>query len=339
MANFIQIPDPSKGIPLNWNIIGFLLGNGSYTTGVKQSIEGILSGYGDNFIVSGLEYSAPAVQEGWVFLDGELLKVDGYVPPGSLSYYEKSVETDTVGNTQDASGGSVNMAKVNKAVVTSTPTNLEESFTGNPERIGDKITELLGDWSETSKGVAQIATTAEAEAATDDTKGMTPAKVVDTIQGSTLARADTSNFGVNRLSTDAELKANTTNRVVTPSNFNQSWTAATLTAGSGISTVNSGFRYLTLGDGIMLVNMNITINTAGSVSSTLVLNSTITDTPSQGDIFVIGYLSQASNLPPCNVMFGDGGGLTLQIELSRTDGVAWSTSTEYQISCTAVLEV
>ena len=77
----------TNGLSLKWDDFRYFLGQDVYVAGVYQAIEAMLKNYGDNFIVEGCEESGGTISEGWIMLDGELLKVDSHSK--SDDFYEK----------------------------------------------------------------------------------------------------------------------------------------------------------------------------------------------------------------------------------------------------------
>lgn len=110
----LNIPGTTNGIPFNWDDLEFAFGQGSYDGGIIKAIEGILADFGDNFIVSGCVYSGGNYTAGWIFLDGELLKVDAHSATGS-DYWVKISSNNTDGNKQTQLSGTVDIYQENRA--------------------------------------------------------------------------------------------------------------------------------------------------------------------------------------------------------------------------------
>jgi hypothetical protein len=130
----LNTPIPSNGFPINWNDFRYFLGITPYSNGLYQAMAGILKHYGDNFIVSGCEISGGNVSEGWVLLDGELIKVDAHT--ATDDYYAKVVTYNSDGNKQTQLGSAVDAYEQNRAESTASSGNLKNdnrlagSYTG-----------------------------------------------------------------------------------------------------------------------------------------------------------------------------------------------------------------
>jgi len=157
------------GFPLRLDDIRWMLGQGN--EGIYEALNHLLRGLGDNFIVQGVVASGTtpnvAITEGWVMLDGELLKVDA----------QSSIDTSTDNTflkqtTFDASGSktfqdlSVNDTyQKDRAVVS--------GLAGNLDHNGDDIQDLFGlsEWTQVS--IANIDMKTIASAVWDDGGGTT----------------------------------------------------------------------------------------------------------------------------------------------------------------------
>lgn len=92
--NRFKTKDLNGGMPIVLNDLRFLLGQDGYATaGIYKVFEGYLNSFGTDFIISGcVAAGAPgAITEGWIFLDGEIIKVDAHT--GTDTYYEKITDT------------------------------------------------------------------------------------------------------------------------------------------------------------------------------------------------------------------------------------------------------
>lgn len=143
----LVVPTPSNGFPLNNDDIRFFLGLSPYSRGVYQALEGILKAYGDNFIVSGCEITAGTMAEGWVMLDGELLKVDSHSVTDD--YFEKVVTYNAAGNKQTQLGSTEDSYQQNRATSTASGGNLKNNVTNT--KLLTKIIDI-GDWNMDSNG-------------------------------------------------------------------------------------------------------------------------------------------------------------------------------------------
>jgi hypothetical protein len=111
----------------------------------RNAFNGIFKTFGNNFIVSGCDVTtsgtAPyvTITEGYVLLNGELLKVDAQsvdeTPP---LYYNKS-ETEENTTYYDISGSPFKPRKIIRAVLTNTPSNLIFDAKRLEEVIEDKL--------------------------------------------------------------------------------------------------------------------------------------------------------------------------------------------------------
>ena len=103
--------------------------------GIYQAFNNLLRGFGDNFIVQGVVASGTtpnvAITEGWVLLDGELIKVDAQtgIDTTTDNKFVKATTFDSRG-TKTFLNGSINETyEKNRAVVQGTSGNLD--FDGN----------------------------------------------------------------------------------------------------------------------------------------------------------------------------------------------------------------
>ncbi len=147
----LNIPGPSKGIKMFWNTLEYILGTGEFATdvnngGLVKYLEDFLVEIGtDNFIVTGCGLTGSNVAAGWVFLDGELLKVPAHVK--TSTHFVKSIVNPAQGARTDASGGSVNIYDQYIAEVTAGSGSLAFS---NAATLRSKLGEYLGEeqlWS------------------------------------------------------------------------------------------------------------------------------------------------------------------------------------------------
>jgi len=104
---------PTNGIPHNWEDLYWITGQGSYDGGIIKAIEGILSEFGDNFIVQGCVKTGSNYTAGWIFLDGELIKVDAHA--ATNTYWQKVTTYNSDGNKQTQLSGTVDIYQKNRA--------------------------------------------------------------------------------------------------------------------------------------------------------------------------------------------------------------------------------
>lgn len=118
----LNVPGTTNGIPFNWDDLEFMTGQGSYDGGIIEAIEGILSAFDDNFIVQGCVLSGGNYTAGWLFLDGELLKVDAHA--ATDSYWEKVSSNNADGNKQTQLSGTVDIYQENRGVASASSGSL-----------------------------------------------------------------------------------------------------------------------------------------------------------------------------------------------------------------------
>lgn len=119
------------GFPLVLDDLQFLLGRlSSPDEGIYPAFNNLLRGFGDNFIVQGVVASGTtpnvAITEGWVLLDGELIKVDAQtgIDTATDNKFVKATTFDSRG-TKTFLNGSVNETyEKNRASVIGTSGNL-----------------------------------------------------------------------------------------------------------------------------------------------------------------------------------------------------------------------
>ena len=124
------------GLPHTLNDFRQFLGRlDAPSEGIYQAFNNLLRGFGDNFIVQGVVASGTtpnvAITEGWVLLDGELIKVDAQtgINTTTNNKFVKVTTFDSRG-TKTFLNGSINETyKKNRAVVQGTAGNL--AFNGN----------------------------------------------------------------------------------------------------------------------------------------------------------------------------------------------------------------
>jgi len=140
------IPGTTNGIPFNWDDLDFIVGYG-YDGGIIKVLEGILSAYGDNFIIQGCVYSGGNYTEGWLFLDGEILKVEAQAATGT-EYWVKQIGNNSNGNKQTQLSGTVDIYKEYRATADESSGSLLAD--GNEPRLtapGWTSISLINGWS------------------------------------------------------------------------------------------------------------------------------------------------------------------------------------------------
>lgn len=113
------------GIPKAWNDFRWFLGQAS-NQGIYQALNNLLGSYGSNVILQGcvVDLTVPAVAtmtEGWIYLGGELLKVEANAGFDSTTvfFFAKVVTTDTTGDKTLKSLASASTYQKNRAVLNS----------------------------------------------------------------------------------------------------------------------------------------------------------------------------------------------------------------------------
>lgn len=141
--NKLNIPGVSNGIPFNWDDLDFILGQGSYDAGIYQLLEAYFSAIDDNLIIQGcMQGDSPAytVTPGWVLLDGEILYFEGGTGGPVNFYFHKQTSNNSDGNKQTQLSGTVDIYQENRAIVTSSSSNL---LLADSTRLDEKLSELL----------------------------------------------------------------------------------------------------------------------------------------------------------------------------------------------------
>jgi len=100
------------GIPETWDDLRWYLGQSS-NQGIYQALNNLLGSFGTNFVVQGCELSGTSpnvsMTEGWIILNGELIKVDaatGIDTTTDYTFTKDSTAFDSSGNKTLQSGGS-----------------------------------------------------------------------------------------------------------------------------------------------------------------------------------------------------------------------------------------
>lgn len=176
---------PPGGFPLVLDDLRWFLGQSAGNQGIYQALNNLLRLFGNSFAIQGVLVSGttPNVQitEGWVMLDGELLKVDAQTGIDIATDIEFVKETsfDTAGDRKAQNGSDIRAYQINRAVVSGLGGGLNIV---QLVRFEDQIIPAIRDRSnsastESNKGLIEIATQAETDAVTDDTKAITPKKL------------------------------------------------------------------------------------------------------------------------------------------------------------------
>ena len=140
------------GCPILMNDLRWILGQDEYATaGLYKVLEGYLNSFGTDFIISGCvpAGSPGAITEGWIFLGGEIIKVDAHT--GTQDYYEKITDTYHADGNKTFQDGTTNdtyqqirakctavagALKYNGATLKNTLVNVWADFTPSYEEIG-----------------------------------------------------------------------------------------------------------------------------------------------------------------------------------------------------------
>ena len=153
------------GLPLVLDDLRWFFGRlGSPNEGIYQAFNNLLRGFGNNFIVQGIVIagSSPtlAISEGWVLLDGELLKVDNQfnIDTSTDNKFVKVTTFDSRGNKTFQNATIEDTYEKNRAVVQGTSGNLDfddntfsdlrtiADISGTDTPIKKKIIDI-GDWN------------------------------------------------------------------------------------------------------------------------------------------------------------------------------------------------
>jgi len=122
MDRFITLNNGGLPFVLNdfrWFLGQIVAGN----EGLYQALDNHLRGFGDNFIVQGVVTSGTtpniAITEGWIMLDGELLKVDAQtgIDTTSEDSFTKVSTFDTTGNKTFRNAANIDTYEKNRGVV------------------------------------------------------------------------------------------------------------------------------------------------------------------------------------------------------------------------------
>ena len=153
------------GLPLVLDDLRWFFGRlGSPNEGIYQAFNNLLRGFGDNFIVQGVVASGSspnvAITEGWVLLDGELIKVDAQtgIDTTTDNKFVKVTTFDSRGNKTFQNATVEDTYEKNRAVVQGTTGNLDfdaktcldlknqADFLSSTVVLKKKIIEI-GDWN------------------------------------------------------------------------------------------------------------------------------------------------------------------------------------------------
>src|SRR6056297_3265562 len=108
--------DQNGGFPIKSDDLRLLFGTDEFDAGVYNAFNSLLSAFGDNYIVSGCEYNSGTglIAEGFVFLNGELLKVDEH--PKTGDYFLKVTSEQTARTFKNGSNYNVHRENRAKAI-------------------------------------------------------------------------------------------------------------------------------------------------------------------------------------------------------------------------------
>lgn len=116
--------------------------------GIYQAFNNLLRGFGDNFIVQGVVASGTTpnveITEGWVILDGELIKVDAQtgINTTTNNKFVKETTFNSRGTKTFLNGSIAETYEINRAVVQGT--------SGNLDFDGDTLNDIIGlsEWKD-----------------------------------------------------------------------------------------------------------------------------------------------------------------------------------------------
>lgn len=155
MNNFIT--HNNGGLPLVLDDVRWFLGQldsdstvDSSGAGIYQALNNLLRTFGDNFIVQGCVFSSPAMTEGWIMLDGELLKVDANADIGANTHFSKVTTYDSAGNKTFQNATSIDTYAKYRGVV--------NAGSGNLEYNGDTILDVVKEGIELQRDVVEVTT-------------------------------------------------------------------------------------------------------------------------------------------------------------------------------------
>lgn len=167
--NKLQNTTKTGGFPLKSDDLRYILGMATIDAGIYQALNSFLRGIGgDNFIVYGCAYTTPPDNcgDGWIMLNGELLKVDAHNFSGT--HFVKVSTNEDSRNFKD--GSTYNVHQKNRAkVISSMGLLYDETNT-----LLYQIAERLRSASTSNEGVIELATNAEAIAGSSTLLGITP---------------------------------------------------------------------------------------------------------------------------------------------------------------------
>ena len=163
------------GFPKVLDDLRWFLGQAIGNQGIYQALNNLLRLFGDNFIVQGATLPGDGtILEGWVMLDGELLKVDLH-SPGADTFFTKVTTFDPAGDKKAQNGSDIQAYQINRAVVNAGSGNLPLAGV----RFEDQIIPAIRDQTNSKatqiqNGLIEIATQAETLAGTDSTRALSP---------------------------------------------------------------------------------------------------------------------------------------------------------------------
>ena len=280
---------PPGGFPLVLDDLRWFLGQTGQSEGIYQALNNLLRLFGDNFIIRGAvaNFATDTITEGWIMFDGELLKVDAH-NIGFNTHFRKVITFDSAGDKKAQNGADIRAYQVNRGVVNATSGNLSADPTNITNRFEHKIVPAIRDEvnsaaTQINKGLIEIATQAEADTGTDDTRAITPKKldvvqegkidIVSPVTTGNLVKLK-SDGSIEESSTPAsQVSANVTNignldvNKLDKSLFSSSWASisfSALTAISNISSIDSGSILFLAIEKLRILNFNIELTLSGS---------------------------------------------------------------------------
>src|SRR6056297_2042881 len=120
--------DQNGGFPIKSDDLRLLFGTDEFDAGVYNAFNSLLSAFGDNYIVSGCEYNSGTglITEGFVFLGGELLKVDEH--PKTGDYFLKVTSEQTARTFKNGSNYNVHRENRAKAISSGGVLNYKDTY-------------------------------------------------------------------------------------------------------------------------------------------------------------------------------------------------------------------
>lgn len=172
---------PPGGFPLVLDDLRWFLGQVGQSESIYQALDNLLRLFGDNFVVQGIVISGSSpnfqITEGWIILDGELLKVDAQtnIDTATDGFFNKVITFDPAGDKKAQNGSDIRAYQINRGVVS----GLTGSLAFGGVRYEDLIIPAIRDRlnsiaTQIQSGLIEIATQAETLAGIDPTRALTP---------------------------------------------------------------------------------------------------------------------------------------------------------------------